>query len=72
MGNKEVDFAGRLVIAGFGSIGQGALPLLLRHIAMRPEQAVIIKAHDEDWDVADALGVRHVIAPLDRDNFARS
>ena len=29
---KHAAFSGRLVIVGFGSIGQGVLPLLLRHI----------------------------------------
>ena len=28
---KYVKFAGRMVIVGFGSIGQGVLPLFLRH-----------------------------------------
>jgi homospermidine synthase len=34
---KHVAFGGRLVIIGFGSIGQGVLPLVLRHIAMPRE-----------------------------------
>ncbi|MGH7094972.1 MAG: saccharopine dehydrogenase NADP-binding domain-containing protein, partial [Stellaceae bacterium] len=41
---KHVAFAGRLVIIGFGSIGQGVLPLLLRHIDMQPAQITIITA----------------------------
>ena len=37
---KHVAFGGRLVMLGFGSIGQGVLPLILRHIDMpaRPHQ----------------------------------
>ena len=31
---KHVAFDGRLVMLGFGSIGQGVLPLILRHIDM--------------------------------------
>ena len=31
---KHVAFGGRLVMLGFGSIGQGVLPLILRHIDM--------------------------------------
>ena len=36
---KHVAFDGRLVMLGFGSIGQGVLPLILRHIDMpaRPD-----------------------------------
>jgi homospermidine synthase len=67
--DKVAGFDGRLVITGFGSIGQGALPLLLRHIDMGPEQVVVIKAHDEDLDAADEFGVRHVVAPLEEDTY---
>jgi len=31
---KHVRFSGRLLMLGCGSIGQGVLPLLLRHIDM--------------------------------------
>ncbi len=33
---KHAAFPGRLVIVGFGSIGQGVLPLLLRHLEIEP------------------------------------
>src|ERR1700753_165843 len=39
---KYLDFKGRLVMVGFGSIGQGVVPLLLRHIHIKPEQITII------------------------------
>ncbi len=29
-----VEFPGRIVFVGFGSIGQGTLPLVLRHIGI--------------------------------------
>ena len=32
-------FSGRLVMLGFGSIGQGVLPLILRHIDIAREEA---------------------------------
>jgi homospermidine synthase len=35
---KALAFSGRIVMVGFGSIGQGTLPLLLRHIDLKPEQ----------------------------------
>ena len=40
-------FDGHLVMVGFGCIGQGVLPLLLRHIDMRPEQLLILCADTE-------------------------
>lgn len=43
---KHVAFSGRLVMIGFGSIGQGVLPLIFRHIDIKPEQITIISAED--------------------------
>ena len=39
---KHIAFSGRLVIVGFGSIGQGVLPLLLRHLEIRPDQKLVV------------------------------
>jgi homospermidine synthase len=39
-------FAGRMVMIGFGSIGQGVLPLIFRHIDIKPEQITVISAED--------------------------
>ncbi len=64
-------FTGRLVIVGFGSIGQGVLPLILRHIRMAPSQIVIVTAEERGHDEADALGVAFRIAPLTEANYAR-
>ena len=41
---KKVPFKNRLVMLGCGSIGQGVLPLIFRHIDIRPEQMAIIEA----------------------------
>ena len=40
-------FDGHLVMVGFGCIGQGVLPLLLRHIDMRLGQFQILCADNE-------------------------
>ena len=66
---KEHRFDGRLVMLGFGSIGQGVLPLLLRHIEMRPEQILIIKPTAKGLEAATEMGVRHLVAPVTRDNW---
>jgi homospermidine synthase len=31
-----------MVMIGFGSIGQGVLPLIFRHIGIKPEQITVI------------------------------
>ncbi len=66
---KHTAFSGRLVIVGFGSIGQGVLPLLLRHIDLRPDQIVIITAELRGHEVAEEYGVRFVETALTRDNY---
>jgi homospermidine synthase len=41
---KHVAFGGRLVMLGFGSIGQGVLPLILRHIDMPRDRSASCRA----------------------------
>ena len=60
---------GRLVIVGFGSIGQGVLPLILRHIGVAPERITIVTAEPRGKDVAEQYGVRFVEIALTRDNY---
>jgi homospermidine synthase len=67
----HADFSGRLVIVGFGSIGQGVLPLLLRHIRMKASQVVIITAEERGRAEAEEMGVSFRVEPLARDNLAR-
>ena len=66
---KHIAFADRLVIVGFGSIGQGVLPLLLRHIDIRPDQLTIITAELRGEEVAEEYGVRFVETALTPDNY---
>jgi homospermidine synthase len=66
---KHVAFAGRLVMLGCGSIGQGVLPLILRHIDMPPERIHILTADARGSDVAAACGVAVTVAPVNRDNY---
>src|SRR6266852_1037993 len=66
---KHVAFSGRLVIVGFGSIGQGVLPLLLRHLEISPGQITIITAEPRGQDVAAEYGIRFVQTALTRSNY---
>jgi homospermidine synthase len=66
---KHATFQGRLVIVGFGSIGQGVLPLILRHIEIDPKQITIITAEERGQEVAGKFGVDFRITPLDPQNF---
>ncbi len=62
-------FAGRLLVLGFGSIGQGVLPLILRHIGMPRERIGIIGGDDRGAAVAAELGVAHTVLPITRENY---
>jgi Homospermidine synthase len=66
---KHVRFDGRLTIVGFGSIGQGVLPLILRHIDLDPKTITIVTAEERGHDVADAYGIRFVREALTRENY---
>jgi homospermidine synthase len=67
----HAEFSGRLVIVGFGSIGQGVLPLILRHIGLKPSQIVIVTAEERGHDEAQAFGVEFRITALTEANHAR-
>jgi homospermidine synthase len=62
-------FSGRLVMLGFGSIGQGVLPLILRHIDMPRERITIVTAEPRGQEIAAEYGVRFVLQPVTRDNL---
>jgi homospermidine synthase len=66
---KHVAFSGRLVIVGFGSIGQGVLPLLLRHIELDPGRISIITAEPRGQNVAAEYGIRFIQTALTRGNY---
>ncbi|MCR4377169.1 MAG: saccharopine dehydrogenase NADP-binding domain-containing protein [Rhodospirillales bacterium] len=66
---KHVSFSGRLVILGFGSIGQGALPLILRHIDIDPARITIITADDWGRAIAGAYTIRFRLERITRDNY---
>lgn len=68
---KHCALPGRLVMVGFGSIGQGVLPLILRHIEIKPEQITIVTADDRGHDEADHYGITFVKEPLTKDNYRR-
>jgi homospermidine synthase len=65
----HVTFGGRLVILGFGSIGQGVLPLILRHIEMPRERIQIVTADARGAAIAAEYGVVHIMLPITRANY---
>ena len=66
---KALAFSGRMVMVGFGSIGQGTLPLLLRHIDLKPEQITIVTGDENGRKVAAEYGVDFHTTPLTPANY---
>jgi homospermidine synthase len=68
----HVDFPGRIVIIGFGSIGQGVLPLILRHVGgVKAERITIITADENGKAEAQKFGIKFINNALTRENYKR-
>jgi len=65
----HVTFPGRLVFVGFGSIGQGVLPLILRHVGIARDRILIVTADERGESEAREYGIPFVRQPLERDNY---
>jgi homospermidine synthase len=66
---RYVEFPGRIVMLGCGSIGQGTLPLVLRHLGTRPEHITIVTGDERGRHEAESLGVTFRVRPLTRDDY---
>lgn len=67
----HAEFGGRLLMVGFGCIGRGVFPLLLRHVAIRPERMRIVTDRDEHRATAAAQGIAMRVEALTRGNYRR-
>ena len=65
----HVKFAGKIVFVGFGSIGQGVLPLILRHIGTSSERISIVTAESSGRTEAEQFGVKFIKTALTRENY---
>src|SRR3989304_7424577 len=67
---KPPAFGGRLLIVGFGSIGQGVLPLILRHGDMPLGKITVLSADDDGRRAkAEKYGVKFIHKTLTSDNY---
>src|SRR6202051_31736 len=65
----HVKFAGKIVFVVFGSIGQGVLPLILRHIGTSSDRISIVTAEDCGRAEAEHFGVKFVKTALTPQNY---
>jgi homospermidine synthase len=64
----QVRFKGRLVLLGFGVVGQAVAPLLLRHLGLKPDKLTVVKASEDKTGIAAELGIEVIVAQLDEGN----
>ena len=60
---------GRLLMIGFGCIGQAVLPLLLRHLAWHPDQITVLSASETHLPLARQFGVTALAQRLTAENY---
>lgn len=56
---------------GFGCIGQGVLPMLLRHLDMDAQQMLVVSADEAGAEVARSFGVHRLCVSVTAQNLAQ-
>ncbi|MBS0635293.1 MAG: homospermidine synthase [Verrucomicrobia bacterium] len=65
---KHTTFKNKLLLVGFGAIGKGVLPLLLRHIDMPAENITILTKKNAGSELAKEYGVTFVVEEITKEN----
>ncbi|MEQ9639450.1 MAG: saccharopine dehydrogenase C-terminal domain-containing protein [Alphaproteobacteria bacterium] len=60
---------GPIVMIGFGTIGRGTLPLLLRHFDLDRSRFTVIDPDDSHRGLVDEAGVTFLKSPITRENY---
>ncbi|WED42559.1 homospermidine synthase [Legionella cardiaca] len=68
--NKHSFFSKKIVMIGFGSVGQAVLPLLFRHIKLEPSQIIILTKNDNGAEIAQEFNLSLKIATINKENYA--
>ncbi|MGE4251194.1 MAG: homospermidine synthase [Parvibaculaceae bacterium] len=66
---QHATWNGPIVMIGFGSIGRGTLPLILRHIACDRSKFTIIDPDEHNRHLADKEGIAFVKKAVTRQNY---
>jgi homospermidine synthase len=67
--NIHATWTGPIVMLGFGSIGRGSLPLILRHIGCDKSQITIIDPSVENKWIAEKEGIAFVQQAITKQNY---
>lgn len=63
------EFSNKILIVGFGGIGQAVLPLLFRHLKLTPDQVTVLTANNDGNSVAKHFNIELKILPLTQANY---
>jgi len=66
---KYLKFNKKLLIIGFGGVGKAVLPLIFRHMDIKPEQVTIITKSTDGFDIANEYGAKLVLTAVTRENY---
>src|SRR3954466_1032430 len=61
--------SGPIVMIGFGSIGQGTLPLIERHFEYDKSRFVVIDPQEKHKELLDERGIRFIQQAVTQDNY---
>jgi homospermidine synthase len=68
---KHISYPGRIVMVGFGSIGQGVLPLIVRHVDIPRSNIVVVTGDERGRAEAAEYGIGFIVEPLTRVNYRK-
>jgi len=71
--NIHIDFGGRILVIGLGSIGLGIIPLLVRHVNFCKTNPIRVITGDDRLEAAKLIrkeyGIESLIQYLTKDNY---
>lgn len=67
--HKYTSFRGKILMIGFGTIGQAILPLIFRHIDIAEQQLTIITKQPENEDIAKEFAANVDIVCITKENY---
>jgi homospermidine synthase len=67
--NKFFSLSKKIIMLGFGCVGQAVLPLLFRHLTILPSQIIIINKNREGENIAREYGATFQIATINKSNY---
>ena len=73
-GKKLAAFGGRILILGFGGVGQTMLPMILRHLSMDPHKITILEKDNHTelfYRKYNGTGVKYIIREIVKVNMDR-